>query len=112
LPGLEEVVARNQALLAEAVALVQQRWGTRRAVGGRPGEVTACSMVAVELPPLAGWPASAEAAAEVHDLLRALHGVEVPVVLWEGRLWVRLSAQLYNRLEHYSLLADAVQQLQ
>ncbi len=87
---------------------MQQRWGTSRAIGGRPGELTACCMAAVELPELPAYSASAEAAVQLHDRLRAAHGIEVPVICWEGRLWVRLSSQVYNSLGDYGVLADAV----
>jgi hypothetical protein len=51
-----------------------------------------------------GRPAS-EAQA-LHDALLAL-GVQVPVVPLAGRSWVRVSAQVHNRLEDYAVLADA-----
>jgi selenocysteine lyase/cysteine desulfurase len=36
---------------------------------------------------------------------------QVPVSCWGGRLWVRVSAQLYNELEDYRRLAAAVTEL-
>ena len=38
--------------------------------------------------------------------------VEIPVTWWEGRLWGRISAQVYNELREYQKLADAVCDLQ
>lgn len=36
---------------------------------------------------------------------------QVPIACWGGRLWVRISAQLYNELADYQRLADAVCEL-
>ena len=36
---------------------------------------------------------------------------QVPIACWGGRLWVRISAQLYNELADYQRLADAVREL-
>ncbi len=102
---------RNQELLGHAVELLHREWGTSRAVGGSPGQLTCCSMVAVELPELRDHPAEAASAMAVHDVLRDAQGIELPVGFWEGRLWVRLSAQMYNRLEDYVQLARAVRAL-
>jgi isopenicillin-N epimerase len=35
------------------------------------------------------------------------HAIEVPVIAIEGRLWVRISAQVYNELSDYEALARA-----
>ena len=35
----------------------------------------------------------------------------MPVSAWEGRLWVRISAQYYNQLPEYQKLARAVMAL-
>jgi isopenicillin-N epimerase len=108
---MSRVVQRNQELLGHAVELLHREWGTSRAVGGSPGQLTCCSMVAVELPELRDHPAEAASAMAVHDVLRDAQGIELPVGFWEGRLWVRLSAQMYNRLEDYVQLARAVRAL-
>ena len=34
--------------------------------------------------------------------------MEAPVKLLAGRLWVRISAALYNEIDDYGVLADAV----
>jgi isopenicillin-N epimerase len=40
--------------------------------------------------------------------LATAHRIEVPVVAWGGRAYVRLSAQVYNRIEDYDRLAHAL----
>lgn len=73
----------------------------------------------VELPALAAMlgamatlplPAALQgrAAAEIHDALWERRRVEVPVLEIEGRLWVRISGQVYNDLADYEALAEAV----
>ncbi len=34
--------------------------------------------------------------------------LQVPCACWEGKLWVRISAQLYNTMDEYEALADAI----
>ena len=43
-----------------------------------------------------------------HDRLWQEHRVEVPVLSLNGRLWVRISAQIYNDLSDYEALALAL----
>lgn len=50
-------------------------------------------------------------AAAIHDALWERWRVEVPVLEIDGRLWVRISGQVYNSLADYEVLADAVLEL-
>ena len=47
-------------------------------------------------------------AARLQDRLWVDHRIEVPVRAHDGRLWVRLSAQVYNDISDYEALASAV----
>ncbi|KAL3669450.1 hypothetical protein V7S43_005843 [Phytophthora oleae] len=49
-------------------------------------------------------------AKRVQDALHYVHRIEVPVKCVDGRLYVRLSAHVYNCLEDFEKLADAVTQ--
>ncbi|KAL4444111.1 hypothetical protein ABPG75_011848 [Micractinium tetrahymenae] len=100
--------AYRTALLRQAVALLLAAWGTRGALGVQAP--LAC-MSAVEMPPLSGQPPSAQFASAVQHALRERHRVEVPVACAGGRLWCRISCQLYNTLSDYQKLADAVLEL-
>ncbi|HEX9178932.1 MAG TPA: aminotransferase class V-fold PLP-dependent enzyme [Burkholderiales bacterium] len=51
------------------------------------------------------------AAADIHDALWEQSRVEVPVLEINGRLWVRISGQVYNGLADYEALAEAVTEL-
>lgn len=50
-------------------------------------------------------------ARQVHGRLQQQHGVEVPVAFGVGRLWCRISAQIYNELWEYERLAQAALQV-
>eukprot|EP00879_Flechtneria_rotunda_P015802 GHRR01016525.1.p1 GENE.GHRR01016525.1~~GHRR01016525.1.p1 ORF type:complete len:365 (+),score=109.88 GHRR01016525.1:1455-2549(+) len=53
-------------------------------------------------------PPNAADAAALNKLLRDQHRIEVPVVCVGGMLWVRISAQIYNRLQDYQKLIDVI----
>ena len=69
------------------------------------------SLAAIPLPPGSPEPpTSALYADPLHERLLRGYGIEVPVIPWPAppeRL-VRISAQIYNRPEHYELLAAAL----
>lgn len=66
------------------------------------------SMAAVRLPDMPGVAKSSAAAQELRSRLRHEHAVEAPVVAWEGALWVRVSAAMYNSAADFEALAAAV----
>ena len=53
-------------------------------------------------------PVTKPAAKRVHDLLWDEHRIEVPVDAFDDRLWLRISAQVYNELEDYEALAEVL----
>lgn len=100
--GFDACVAYMHGLAWEAAARLTARWGTsfeipRHMVG---------TMVTVPLPEEAG---ATEADAERMRLqLLVEDRIEVPLYAWSGRLWVRVSAQIYNDQADIARLADAV----
>lgn len=56
-------------------------------------------------------PLTAEGAATLTKLLREQYSIEVPVTCYRGRLFVRVSAQIYNEIDDYQHLAHVVSQL-
>ncbi len=99
--GPGRIAAHNRALLAEAVALIERRWGTQAGVGpSQRGFMAAIQM------PRAGA-ATPERAIALHDHLFDRYGIEVPVFVFGGALWTRISAQIYNELDDYRRLAEA-----
>ena len=92
-------VLREQA--AAAAVLLCQHWSVEL-----PAPASLFSaMVTLPLPAAA---ATEENARLWHDKLWTQHRIEVPVLAFDGRLWVRISAQIYNELSDYEALARAV----
>lgn len=81
--------AWREELATYARARLQGAWGTP--LVGPPTMMA--NLVAVALP--GGHPATLAGAAQVHAALLDRAGVEVPVVPLAGRLWVRVSCQVY-----------------
>lgn len=48
---------------------------------------------------------------QIHDLLWSKHQIEVPIIPFDHKLWVRVSAQAYNEAEEYEALANALQSI-
>ncbi|MEE2777249.1 MAG: aminotransferase class V-fold PLP-dependent enzyme [Acidobacteriota bacterium] len=95
----------NHDLLWRGVALLTERWGTAAVA---PKAMSAF-MIAVEMP--ARFAATKETGDRLRDQLLFEHRIEVPVFALAGRLWTRLSVQVYNELEDFERLAAAVEQL-
>ncbi|HWT29111.1 MAG TPA: hypothetical protein VN084_06330, partial [Methylophilaceae bacterium] len=55
--------------------------------------------------------ATLERANQLRDQLWQAHRIEVPLFAFGGRLWLRISAQLYNVIDDYVALAAAVKRL-
>jgi isopenicillin-N epimerase len=88
---------RTQA--REAAAMIADAWGVQP---GAPAGLFA-SMVTLPLPvDEIGTP---EAVARWRLTLLREHRVEVPIILIDGKLWGRISAQVYNEMSDYAALA-------
>jgi isopenicillin-N epimerase len=101
--------AYNHDLLWRGVALLRDRLA--RHAAGEPVQVVAPetmsgSMTAIRLPPVFGG--TTEAAHRLRDRLLFEHRIEVQVIGWRDRLWMRISTQVYNELEDFELLASAL----
>jgi isopenicillin-N epimerase len=92
-------------LACEAAGMIAATLGTE--VGAPPAMLGA--MASIALPPMA--PASLAGALRVHDALWDEHRIEVPVMAFGERLWVRISAQIYNGIEDYRTLASALRRM-
>jgi isopenicillin-N epimerase len=99
--GAAAVRAHNHDLAAEAATLLSAAWDSE---AGAPAAMRG-AMATLRLP-LSGT--TPEAAAHLHDRLIDEHAIEVPVLARGGCLWVRISAQVYNQIEDYARLAQAV----
>ena len=100
--GDDIVRAHTHGLAREAAQMLSDRWGTP--AGAPPSMTTA--MVAVALP--VETPATVSAAHTLRQALQQDYKIEVQVSPFNGRLWARISAYLYNEIGDYEKLAEAV----
>jgi isopenicillin-N epimerase len=97
--GGPALMARNVALAASAGAALAARWGTETGAGNR----AAGSMAMVRLP--GGAPE--QAAALRGALLEA--GTDVPIIVHNAQLWLRLSAQAYNEPADFERMGTLIE---
>jgi len=100
--GLDDVRAYNHGLAWEGAKFLAGRWGTPF----EAEESLVGTMATIPMPDRLG--SSPEDAATLRDRLLQRHRIEVQVHAWSGRLWARISAQIYNELPDLERLADAV----
>jgi isopenicillin-N epimerase len=92
----------NHDLVWRAANLLADRWQTTLGVT----EDDVGTMVTLPLPASAG--SSASDASRLRDAWLFDHAIEVQVHSTQGRLFVRISAQIYNEMADYDRLADAL----
>jgi isopenicillin-N epimerase len=100
--GFAAVLAYMHALAWEAADLLTTRWETTFET---PRDMVG-AMVTVPLPERAGT--TDDEARRLRLSLLVDDRIEVHVHAWRGRLWTRLSAQIYNDRSDIERLADAV----
>jgi isopenicillin-N epimerase len=100
--GIDALRSYNHDLAWRAARMLTDRWGTHFGVG----EASVGFMATVPLPPVVGT--SADDAARLRDALLFEDGIEVQVHVACGRMWARVSAQVYNEWGDFERLADAV----
>lgn len=101
--GWPAVRRHNHRMATWAQEMLADRWGVEPATP-RDGSLLG-SMATVLLPPALQERSTAE---ELQQELYSGHRIEVPVVEFGGRRWVRVSCQVYNRAADYERLAGAV----
>ena len=100
--GLEAMHAHNHGIAWEAARLLGTRWNTPYEIP----EGMVGTMVTVPLPDRLG--STSEDAARIRDALLVKDRIEVQLHAWKGRLWTRVSAQVYNDIEDVERLAAAI----
>jgi isopenicillin-N epimerase len=101
--GFDAQRRANHDLAWSAATMLAERWKTT--IPAQESEVG--SMVTLPLPKSAGA-ADAAAAARLRDRLLFEHNIEVQLHAGHGQLWTRVSAQVYNTMEDFVRLADAI----
>jgi isopenicillin-N epimerase len=100
--GADAVLGHNHSLAWEGGQRLCRQWGARIEIP----ESMVGSMVTVPLPDRLG--STPEDAARLRDALLFEDRIEVQVHAWKGRLWTRVSAQVYNEMDDIERLATAV----
>ena len=103
--GLEAAQAYNHDLAWQGGHRLADRWGT--ASGLVTPETMIGTMISIPLPESLGS-TRAEAGALKDALLYEDH-IEVGPFAHEGRLYIRIAAQIYNDLEDFDRLGDAIE---
>jgi isopenicillin-N epimerase len=99
--GAGALMARNRALASEGASLIAERLGSKIAVP----ENLRGAMAAI---PMAATTGSSDVAMQMRQALTREHGIVAPIYEFGGRIWVRISAQIYNQIEDYPLCAEAL----
>lgn len=100
--GLDAVQSWNHGLAWTAGTALAESWGTELGVG----KADTGTMITVPLPASLG--STPEHAARLRNALLFEDAIEIQLHAWAGRLWVRVSAQVYNEPGDIERLADAV----
>jgi isopenicillin-N epimerase len=99
--GGAALMERNRGLAAEGAALIAERLQTTVPVPA----VLRGAMAAI---PLGEFPQASEIAKKMRSSLTREYGVVAPIYDFDDRIWLRISAQIYNHLDEYRQCADAV----
>ncbi|RYE87093.1 MAG: aminotransferase class V-fold PLP-dependent enzyme [Hyphomicrobiales bacterium] len=103
--GGPALMAANRDLAWEAAGLLSAHWDTP--IAAAPDFFGAMALI--------GAPITGDTSPErIHDLRRRLRlrGADAPIMEVGDRLWIRISAQAYNRIEDYEKLAGLVAALE
>jgi isopenicillin-N epimerase len=100
--GIDALRRYDHGLAWNGAALLAEHWGTRFEVP----ESMIGTMATVPLPERAGG--DSERARRLRDALLFEDKIEVQVHAWRGRVWTRISGQVYNDEGDVERLAEAV----
>jgi isopenicillin-N epimerase len=103
--GWTAVMAHNHAMAVWANQLLCARWGAR-SISPVDGSMLG-SMATVSLPPPMDRLPN-EDVLELQQELHDQHRIEVPIITWAGRNYVRPCCQIYNVADDIYRLADAI----
>ena len=101
--GLDAMRGYDHALAWGAASTLTRRWGTALA----SDESMVGTMATFPLPERYG--SAVEDARRLKDALLFEDGIEVQVHAWHGRVWVRVSCQVYNDGDDIERLARAIE---
>ena len=102
--GEERIRKHNHALVREAAMLLTKAWDVENET---PDNMTA-GMTLIPMPDSASFLATKDGRANIQKTLWDAHQIACPCILFEDRLYVRIAAQIYNNIDDYERLAQAV----
>jgi isopenicillin-N epimerase len=103
--GESSVRWHNQCLLRDAITVLADMW---KVPVTTPGTLTA-AMTLVPAPDGLPYPATDQGRARLEADLHNKHYIVVnPAFAHNGRIWLRITAQIYNAIEDYQKLGKAV----
>ena len=104
--GWSEIMSRNRNLSIQGRNLICEALGTTPPV---PDSMV-CSMASVEVPTDEEVGPMSLEGDPFHNQLLDEYSIQVPVMPWRhhGTKYIRISAQLYNHIDEYGYLADAL----
>ena len=105
--GDEKIEEYLHTLSVGGSSLLAERWKTEKLVGD---EQTG-AIANVRLPIEGGAAALERLRAQIPRVLLFRFNMFAPVFAWDGALYARVSAAIYNELSDYAALADAVEQI-
>jgi isopenicillin-N epimerase len=95
---------------------MEQARSYNRTLVNQGGNLLADALGIGEIPPTIGFMLTLPLHAQqtdpkaIHDWLLKEHRIEVPIILWQDQLYIRISAQVYNELAEYERLAQVLQE--
>jgi isopenicillin-N epimerase len=98
--GFEAIYAHNNALAREAGQMLADAWDSEIAAAPQ----YSAAMASVRLPEVAA--ADRTAARRIARHLREAYGISAGVMVIDGGIWLRLSAQIYNEIDDYRPLVE------
>ena len=104
--GWESIMKQNHSLAIEGRNILCQKLGISKPC---PDDMIAC-IATLTLPSDSSGGIPLHDADPLHEILQDKYGIQIPVWSWEspqGR-YIRISAQLYNHIDEYHYLADAL----
>jgi len=104
--GWTEIMKRNHDLAVEGRNILCARLGIAKPC---PDDMIAC-IATIPLPGNTSGGIPLHEPDPLHEILQEKYGIQIPVWSWDspkGR-YIRISAQLYNHIEQYQYLADAL----
>ena len=105
--GWENIRRHNHALAVWAQATLSRRWGVPAATPADGSMLGSMASVPVPEAVRRHFPDAAAVQTRLLDQYR----IEVPVIEWGDRWWVRVSCQVYNEPGQYERLGEAVMEL-